>query len=121
MIVVARTRRYAVDHPRLVVGSIPAEAHWLVVFEDGEAVEFTVQFVVRHHRIDPGGIRAVGRDGNRNSPDAARAYFHVLVGVAIAIIGIQIDVEIATVGVVSDILNIIVDGDRIGIVGQHGL
>ena len=120
-IVVARTRRHTVDHPRLVVRTIPAEADRLEVFESGEAVESTVQFVVRHHRIDPGGIRTVGRNGDRNPSDTTRAYSHVFRAVAVAIVGIQVDIEIATIGVISDILNIIVDGDRIGIVGQHGL
>ena len=120
-IVVTRTRRHAVDYPRLVVRTIPAEADGLKVFEGGEAVEFTVQFVVRHHRVDPGRIGTVGRDGNRNPSDAARAHSHVLPAVAVAIVGIEVNIEISTIGVVSDILNIIVDGDRIGIVGQHGL
>ena len=120
-IVVARTRRHPVDHPRLGARSVPAEAYRLEVFEGGEAVELIVQFVVWHHRVDPGGIWTVGRNGNRNPSDATRAHSHVLRAVAVAIVGIQVDVEIATIGVISDILNIIVDGDRIGIVGQHGL
>jgi hypothetical protein len=120
-IVVTRARRHAVDHPRLVTRSVPAEAHWLEVFEGGEAVELVVQFIVRHHRVDPGGVGAVGRNGDRNPSDATRAHSHVLRAVAVAIVGIEVDIEIATIGVISDILNIIVDGDRIGIVGQHGL
>ena len=120
-IVVARTRRYAVDYPRFVARAVPAEADGLEVFEGSEAVELIVQFVVWHHRVDPGGIRTVGRNGDRNPSDATRAHSHVLRAVAVAIIGIQVDIEIATIGVISDILNIIVDGDRIGIVGQHGL
>ena len=120
-IVVARTRRYTVDHPRFVARSVPAEAHRLKVFKSGEAVKLIVQFVVWHHRVDPGGIRTVGRNGDRNPSDATRAHSHVLRAIAAAIVGIQIDVEIATIGVISDILNIIVDGDRIGVVGQHGL
>ena len=120
-IVVARTRRHPVDHPRLGARTVPAEAHGLEVFEGGEAVELIVQFVVWHHRVDPGGIRTVGRNGDRNPSDATRAHSHVLRAVAVAIVGIEVDIEIATISVVSDILNIIVDGDRIGIVGQHGL
>ena len=120
-IVVARTWGHAVDYPRLGARSVPAEAHGLEVFEGGEAVELIVQFVVWHHRVDPGGVRAIGRDGNRDPSDATRAHSHVLRAVAIAIVWIEVDIEIATISVVSDILNIIVDGDRIGIVGQHGL
>ena len=120
-IVVTRTRRHSVNHPRLVTRSVPAEAHWLEVFEGSEAIELIVQFIVRHHRIHPGGIGTIGRNGNRNPSDATRAHSHVLRAVTVAIVGIEVDIEIATISVVSDILNIIVDGDRIGIVGQHGL
>ena len=120
-VVVARTRRYAVDHPRFSARSVPAKAHRLEVFKNGEAVEFTVQFVVRHHRVDPGGIRTVGRNGDRNPSDTTRAYSHVFRAIAVAIVGIEVDIEITPISIVSDILNIIVDGDRIGIVGQHGL
>ena len=120
-IVVTRTRRHSVNHPRLVTRSVPAEAHWLEVFESSEAIELIVQFIVRHHRIHPGGIGTIGRNGNRNPSDATRAHSHVLRAVTVAIVGIEVDIEIATISVVSDILNIIVDGDRIGIVGQHGL
>ena len=52
-IVVTRTRSHAVHHPRLVVRAIPAEADRLEVLKGGEAVELVIQFVVRHHRIDP--------------------------------------------------------------------
>jgi hypothetical protein len=42
------------DHyPRLVAIAAPAEANRLEVLESGEAVEFTSQFVVRHHRVCP--------------------------------------------------------------------
>ena len=49
--VVTRTGTDMDDHPRLVVIAIPAEAHWLEVFEGGEAIQLVVQLVVRHHRI----------------------------------------------------------------------
>ena len=120
-VVVARTRRYAVDHPRFSARTVPAEAHRLEVFKSGEAVELIIQFVVRHHRVNPGGIRTVGRNGDRNPSDTTWAYSHVLRAIAVAVVGIEVDIEITTIGIVSDILNIIVDGDRIGIVGQHGL
>ena len=120
-IVVTRTRRHAVDYPGLGARSVPAEANGLEVFEGGETVELIVQFVVRHHRVDPGGIRTVGRNGHRNPSDATWAHSHVLRAVAVAIVGIKVNIEIATISVISNILNIIVDGDRIGVVGQHGL
>ena len=42
-------------------------------------------------------------------------------GVVITIVRIKIDVHIASVCVIANILNIIVDGDRIGVIGQHWL
>ena len=109
------------DHPRLVAIAIPAETHWFKVLKSGEAVKLVAKFVVRHHRVGPGRIRTVCRDAHGDPLDATRAYSHILSGIAMTIIGIEVDVEIATIGVVSYILNIIVDGDRIGVVGQHGL
>jgi hypothetical protein len=120
-IVVARTWSNMDDHPRLVAIAIPAEAYRLEVFEGGEAVELTVEFVVRHHSVDPGGIWTISRYADRNPSDTTRTYSHVLRGVAVTVVGIEIYVEITTISVISDILNIIVDGDRIGVVGQHGL
>lgn len=52
-IVMARTWRYAVDYPRFSARTVPAEADRLEVFKGGEAIELIVQFVVRHHRVDP--------------------------------------------------------------------
>ena len=120
-VVVARARTYGDDHPRLVVVAIPAEAHRLEVLESGEAVELVTQFVVRHHRVSPGRIGAVSRDADGDSLDSSGADSHILPSIAIAVVRIEVDVDIASVCVVSNILNIIVDGNRIGVVGQHGL
>ena len=119
--VVTRTRSDMDDHPRLVAIAVPAEAYRLEVFEGGEAVELVIQLVVGHHRVQHRGVRTVGRDAYRDSSDATGADAHVLVGETATIVGIEIDVEVTAIGVVSNILNIIVDGDRIGIVGQHWL
>ena len=120
-VIVARTRTYSDDHPRLVAIAIPAEAHRLEVLEGGEAVELVTQFVIRHHRVSPGRIGTVSRNADGDSLDSTRADSHIFSGVAIAVVGIEIDVDIASICVVSNILNIIVDGNRIGVVGQHGL
>lgn len=120
-VVVTYARTDADNHPRLVVIAVPAETHWLEVFEDGKAVELVAQFIVRHHRVSPRGIRTVSRDGDLDPLDGTRAHSHVLGGIAVTIIGIEVDVEIATISVISNILNIIVDGDRIGVIGQHWL
>ena len=41
------------DHPGLVAIAVPAETYRLEVFEDGEAIELTVKFIIRHHRVSP--------------------------------------------------------------------
>ena len=120
-LVVADTGTYPDDHPRFVVTTIPVEAYRLKVLERGEAVKLTVQLVVRHHRVNPVWIHAIGRNAYGDSLDPTGRHPHALPGVVTAIVGIKIDVQVTSVGIISDILNIIVDGDRIGSVGQHGL
>lgn len=120
-VVVARTRSDVDDHPGLVAVTVPAEADRSEVFEGGEAEKLAVQFVVRHHRIDPGGIRTVGGDRHCDSPDSAGADSHVLSAVVASIIRIEVDEEISSVSIISNVLDIIVHRDRIGVVGQHGL
>lgn len=117
----AHTRTHAEDHPGLVAVSVPAEAHRFEVFKGGEAEELVTEFIVWHHRIDPRGIRTIGRDGNRYSLDSARADPHVLSGIPATIVRIEIDVEITPISEVSNVLDIIIDSDRIGVIGQHGL
>lgn len=51
--VVADARSNVDHHPRLVAIAVPAETHWLEVFESGEAIEFVTQFVVWHHCVGP--------------------------------------------------------------------
>lgn len=129
VVVAIRTRAMVVtwarsdvdDHPRLVAIAVPEKAYRLEVFKGGEAEQLVIELVVRHHRISPCEIQTAGRNSDRNSSDATRAYSHILRAIAITVIGIEIDIEIATISVVSDILDIIVDSYRIGIVGQHGL
>ena len=120
-VVVARARTDLDHYPWLVVVAVPAEAQWLEVFECSEAEELVIQFVIRHHRVCPRRIRTEGRDADGNSLDTAGAHSHPFLGIAIAVIGIEVDIDITFVGVVSNILHIIVEGNRIGVVGQHGL
>ena len=119
--VVARTRTDKDDHPRLVAVTVPAEADRSEVLEGREAIELAVQFVVRHHRIDPGGIRTVSRDRHCDSSDSAGADSHVLSAIVASVIRIEVDEEVSPISIVSYILDIIVHRDRIGVVGQHGL
>lgn len=119
--VVADARTDIVDHPRLVAVAIPAEAHGLEVLEDGEAEELVIHFVVGHHRVKHRGVQAISRNVDGYSLDSAGADSNVLGGIGITVVGVEIDAEVTTIGVISDILYIIVNGDRIGVVGQHGL
>lgn len=109
------------DHPRLVAITVPAEAKRLEVFESGEAVKLVAEFIIRHHRIDPGWIRAIGWDAQGDSLDSTGANSHVLLGVVVMIIWIQIDIDVASVRIITYVLHIVVHCHRIGIVGQHGL
>lgn len=120
-VVVARARSHVDHHPRLVAITVPAEAHRLEVLEGGEAVEFIAEFVVRHHRVSPGRIGTVSRNADGDSFDSTGGHSHVLFAVVVSIVGIQVDEDVTSVGVVSYILDIVIDGDRIGVVGQHGL
>ncbi len=120
-VVIARTRSDTEDHPRLVAIAVPAEAHRLEVLEGGEAVELASQFIVRHHRIDPGRIRTVGGDRHCDSLDSTGADSHVLSAVVAPIVRIEVDEEVSPISIVSNVLDIIIDSDRIGVVGQHGL
>ena len=98
-VVVARTRSDTEDHPRLVAIAVPAEAHRLEVLEGGEAVE------LRHC----------------DSLDSTGADSHVLSAVVAPIVRIEVDEEVSPISIVSNVLDIIIDSDRIGVVGQHGL
>ena len=109
------------DHPRLVVMAIPAEADRLEVFEHREAVQLIAQLVIRHHCVSPVRIGTIGRNVDRNPFDPTGGHSHVFLCIVITVVRIEIDIDITPVGVVSDILDIIIDGNRIGVVGQHGL
>ena len=119
--VAAHTRTYVDHHPRLVAITVPAEAHWLEVLESSEAVQLITELVVGHHRVSPGRIRTIRRDVDGDSFDSTGANSHILLGVVVSVVGIQIDKDVTSVSVVSYILHIVVDGDRIGVIGQHGL
>ena len=115
------TRTDLDNHPRLVAIAVPAETHWLKVFECGEAEEFIVHFVVRHHRVQPIRIHTDGRKGDGNSLDPTGRHSHIFLDEEATIVGIEINVHVSFVCIVPNVLDIIVDGNRIGVVGQHGL
>lgn len=120
-VVDADARSHRNHHPRLVAITVPAETHWLEVLESGEAVKLITQFVVGHHRVGPRRIRTVCRDANGDPLDPTWTNLHPFTGIAVAVIGIEIDAHITSISIVSNILHIIVDRNRIGVIGQHGL
>ena len=110
-VVVARARSDVNHHPRFGASAVPVEADWLEVLEGGEAVELATHFVVRHDGECTVQVDAVGRDVNRDSLDATRTNFDVLLGVVVAVVGVKEDVDVTPIGVVSDILHVVVDRD----------
>ena len=120
-IVVARARRHAEDHPRLVVRSVPAEAHGLEVFEGGEAVELIVQLVVGHDGVDHPSVETVERDVDGDSLDASGIHSDVFLGVVVAVVRVEVEGDITSIGVVADVLHVVVDRDRAVVIHHHGL
>lgn len=120
-VVVARTRTHVDHHPGLIAVTVPAEADWFEVFKDSEAEEVFVHLIVGHHCVNPRGVQAIGRDVDGDSSDSTGIDSHIFSGVVVTIVRIQIDINVSSVGIVSNVLDIVIDGDRIGIVGQHGL
>jgi hypothetical protein len=108
---VVQTTRCIDDHPVLVAQPVPVEAQRLKVLEGGEAVEFVAQLIVRHNRVSPRGVRAIDRNLDGDPLDAARTYPYVFVGVAVTIVGAEIDANVASIGIVADVLYVVVDGN----------
>ena len=69
----------------------------------------------------PRRIRTVGGDRHCDSLDSTGADSHVLSAVVAPIVRIEVDEEVSPISIVSNVLDIIIDSDRIGVVGQHGL
>ena len=110
-VIVARARADVDYHPRLGARTMPAEPDGFEVFEGGEAVEVTANFVVRHHRVDNVAVDGVAWNLNLNSLDATGAHFHVFLSVVVAVVGVKVDIYITPIGVVTDILHVVVDRD----------
>ena len=107
-------------HPWLFVITSPVDAERLEVLESCEAVQLIVLLVIWHHHIGIVTIQTIGCDGDVDPLDLTRSKRHIFLGIVV-IIGIEINVYVAFVCIVSNILDIIVDRNRIGVVGQHGL
>lgn len=107
----ADPRRGADDHPALVARTTPVEAERLKVLEGGETVQLVVQFVVGHDGERNPPVDAASRDIDGDALDAARTDSDVLVGVVVAVVGVEVEVNVPPVGVVADVFHVIVDRD----------
>ena len=114
--------RSDVDHyPRFGARTMPAEADGLEVLEGGEAVELAANRVVRHDRVGEVTVDAIGRNLNGDSLDAAGTNLYVFLGIAVAVVRIEVDADVPSISVVAYILHVVVDRDRVVVVHHHGL
>lgn len=120
-VVVARAGTYVDDHPAFVARPTPVEGDRLEVLEGGEAVQLVAQFVVGHDGEGMTLAYAVGRDADSDALDASGTYCDPLRGVVVAVVRVHVEVNAASVGVVANVFNVVVDGDGVGVVNHHGL
>jgi hypothetical protein len=119
--VVGRTGRHR-DHDVVVVArTVPVVFERLEVFEGGEAVELTIHLVVRHDRVDPAGVGAIGGNLNFDSLDTTGIYSHVFPCVVVAVVGVKVEIYVTPIGVVSDVFHVVVDRDRVVVVHHNRL
>ena len=120
-VVVADARRHRDDHPALAARTVPVEVDGLEVFEGGEAIELVAQLVVGHDGEGVPSVDAVQRDVDLDSLDATGIYSDVFLGVAVAVVRLEVEGDVTPIGVVADILHVVNDRDRVVVVHHHGL
>ena len=120
-VVVADARRYCDDHPALGARTIPVEGDGLEVFEGGEAVELVIQFIVGHDGEGEPSVDAVQWDVDFDSLDSTGIHSDVFLGVAVAVVRVEVEGDVTPISVVADILHVIDDRDRVVVVHHHGL
>ena len=120
-VVVADTRRYCDDHPALGARPIPKEADGLEVFEGGEAVELVANLVVGHDGEGIPSVDAIQRDVDFDSLDSTGIHSDIFLGVAVAVVRVEVEGDITPISVVADILHVVNDRDRVVVVHHHGL
>jgi hypothetical protein len=120
-VVDADARRRRDDNPALGARSVPVEVDGLEVLEGGEAVELAAQLVVGHDGEGVPSVDAMQRDVDLDSLDTTRVHSHVLFGVAVAVVRVEVEGDITPIGVVADILHVVDDRDRVVVVHHHGL
>ena len=120
-VVEADARRYRDDHPAFGARTIPEEGDGLEVFEGGEAVELVVQLIVGHDGEGEPSVDAVQRDVDLDSLDSARIDSDVFLGVAVAVVRVEVEGDITPIGIVANVLHVVVDRNRVVVIGDHGL
>jgi len=120
-VVVSDRRTWTIHYVRTDMAAIPPESQRLEIFERGQREEFGTDFIVRHHRVVVRGIVTIVRDFHDYSVYAARTDSKILLGIIVTIVRLQIYVEISRIAFVADILDVIVQSDRIRRVGQDRL
>jgi hypothetical protein len=79
------------DHPALSARTVPVEADGLEVFEGGEAVELVVQLVVGHDGEGVPSVDAIQGDVDLDSLDSTGVHSDVLLGVAVAVVRVEVE------------------------------
>ena len=120
-VIVADARRHRDDYPALSARTVPEEVDGFEVFEGGEAVELVIQFVVGHDGEGVPSVDAIQRDVDLDSLDSTGIHSHVFLGVAVAVVRVEVEGDITPIGVVADILHVVDDRDRVVVVHHHGL
>ena len=107
----------------LYTRSVPTEIHRFKVLKSGERVELIAQFIIWHHRISPRWVRQIGRNLYRHSFNSSRAYVDPASRIVVTIVRIQICVNVTTIAHITNILNVIVNGNcvLVVIVSHKGL
>jgi hypothetical protein len=108
-------------HPRFGARPVPVEAYRLEILKSGEAVKLAAHFVVRHDGECAIQVDAVGRDIDSDSLDATGIDLDVLLGVVIAVVWVKENIDVTPIGVVSNVLHVVVDSDRVVVVHHHRL
>ena len=120
-VVVSRAGTYFDDHPALVARPVPVETDGIEILEGGEAIELVAQLVVRHDGEGSPSVDATHREVDGDALDGARAHFDPFVGVAVAVVRVEVEGDITPIRIVADVLHVVVNRNRVVVIGDHGL
>lgn len=120
-VVVGRACRHRNYHPALVARTIPAEGDGLEVFKGSEAVKIVAHFIVGHDSKGTSSLNVISRYGDGHSLDSASLDLDVFFGIAVAVVRVEVEADVASVGIVTDVFHIVIDCDGIVVINHHGL